>query len=160
MQQYQVNSAPLGYFNRKQSLAVDTGPGKGYHRANKGKASVSTNGEVWCFGTDAGGEYYLILYELNNGKHRIGYVRRDDISGGYDLTQTPIPRCDVQVKFVQDAVLTDDPGASNAKLCTIRNGARATLLFFRGEYACVDLEKSDVGKVRGFVPYYAIEIAE
>lgn len=113
-----------------------------------------------CYGTDDDGDYYVIRYTLNNGNRRIGYIRRKDIAGGYSLPETPVPRCDVPVVFTRDATLTDDPGASNAKLCSIRRGTRGTLVFFRDEFAFVDFDNSEVGRVRGFVPYDVIELAE
>ena len=162
MENYQLPSSEIGYFSKGQELAVYTGPSRSYYRASKGKATVSTLGEVKCYGTDDGGDYYVIRYKLNNGNRRIGYIRRKDIVGGYDLPETPVPRCDVPVVFTKDATLTDDPGAgrSNDKLCKIRKGTKGTLVFFRDDYACVEFETSDVGKVRGFVPYTSIKLVQ
>ena len=162
MEYYQLPDSELGYFNVNQTLAVYTGPSRGYYRASSGKATVSTNGEVKSYGTVDGGDYYLIRYKLNNGNRRFGYIRRKDIEGSYVLPETPITECNVPVIVTKDATLTDDPGAgrSNDKVCKIKKGAKGTLLFFRDEYACVDFETSDVGRVRGFMLASEIKLAE
>ena len=160
MEYYQLPDSEQGYFDVNQTLAVYTGPSRGYYRASKGKATVSTNGDVKSYGTVDDGDYYLIRYKLNNGNRRFGYIRRKDIEGTYDLPETPISECNVPVIVTKDATLTDDPGAgrSNDKVCKIKKGAKGTLVFFRDEYACVDFETSEVGRVRGFILASAIKL--
>lgn len=140
---------------RSQKLAVYTGPGTSYIRGAKGKAMVSTNDWVNCYGLC--GDWYLVEYEVNDSRYRRGYINRYEINGGDRMNDTPIPDAQVPVTFDRETDLTDDPAKSGQMLVTVAAGCQGTLHFFQGDWACVSVEGS-FGRAQGYAPASALTL--
>lgn len=124
---------------------VYTGPGTWYHVASDGKAKVSSNGEIWCYGT-AGDSWLMVEYETNSGSRRIGYIRQELEWGMVSLdfgTQS--------LWLDAETSITDDPHAKSKPLGTVRGAV--DLLAIHGKWAYVEgvLTGTANQKVRGFV---------
>ena len=69
----------VGSFPRNRRYDVYRGPGKVYGRDNGGKAYVSTNGPITCYGLRDG--WMLISYEVSEGQTRYGWISADELPG-------------------------------------------------------------------------------
>lgn len=126
-------------------------------RGAKGKASVSTNGDVWAAGWENG--WLLIYYETSKGSVRVGYIDGSKISGDPgaegELTFAYAP-----AKITQKAALTDDITRAASSITTLKAGKEVTYLApYYGETDWAYIEtKYDKKTVRGFVPMDSIEL--
>ena len=142
-----------------QKLAVYSAPSTQSLRGANGKASVSTNGNVWAAGWESG--WLLVMYETNSGSVRVGYVNGADISGNvpvstmlfYDYTPAQVTR---------RCTLTDDPARTNSAIVTLQEGATVTYLtsyFNRSAWDYVETTAN--GQVtRGFIPAGCLNIEQ
>ena len=133
---------------------VYAGPGTAYGRSGGGKAVVSTNGWVYCYGRT--GDWYLIEYEVNQGGNRRGYIHAP---GGVGIAVGDLPCAGYAVRFTAEADLTDDPHYSRRVLAAAPAGSEAELLFFDGDDAFVDMTIARK-RYRGYVPIAVLELAE
>ncbi len=141
-----------------QKLPVYSAPNGASWRGAKGKASVSTNGNVWTAGWENG--WLLVMYETNSGSVRVGYVSADSITGPVPenrmLTYDYAPAT-VNVR----CTLTDDPARTNSAIVTLQPGETVTYLssyFNRSPWDYI--ETTAEGKtVRGFIPAGCLSIA-
>ena len=140
---------------RNQKLAVYSGPGYEYTRGAKGKAMVSTNDWVLCYGLC--GDWYLVEYEVSRSRNRRGYVNRYEINGRDRMNDTPLPDAALEVTLSRKVSLTDDPQQSREALATVKADTRATLHFFDGDWACVSV-KTGSSWAQGYVPASALEL--
>lgn len=146
----------MASFSKKQNIPVYTGPGKHYFRGAKGKASVGTGDWVRCYGWDNG--CYLIEYEVNSDRNRVGYIRPEDIRGNYSVNPISLPNARLAVVFSNEASLTDDPFRSGTSFCDVPAGTEATAFFFADDRVFVELNHSGVGLTRGFAPLSALRL--
>ena len=142
-----------------QKLAVYSAPSKQSWRGANGKASVSTNGNVWAAGWESG--WLLIMYETNNGSVRVGYVNGADIKGNVPIN-TMLSYDYTSAQVTQRCTLTDDPARTNSAVLTLSPGATVTYLssyFNRNAWDYV--ETTVDGKLtRGFIPAGCLNIEQ
>lgn len=157
---YQLESERKASFSKRSEIPIYTGPSSQYHRSASGKASVGTGSTVYTYGKLNGA--YLVEYKVTAGKHkgsmRRGYILPGSISGKYSLNENEIPCANEQVILTRSEELTDEPRAGQIAMCDLKKGTEATLLFFDGNLACIEVEKSPVGRVQGYLPADAIEL--
>ena len=138
-----------------QKLAVYTAPSKNAYRANKGRASCSTNDQVFALGFD--GNWMLILYEANiAGQYRVGYVQGARGDTGW------LPRLsweNVPASLVTGASLTDDPALTGASLTYLPAGTEVLYLTTMYNDEAWDYVETVIdGKTaRGFLPSGALD---
>lgn len=148
---YQLGRGDYASLQSGQSIKVYSGPGTNYYRPGNGKAVVGTSGDdawVLCYGHED--DWYLIEYEISKGGHRFGYIHESDISGRYSMNETPLLNLARSVRITGRTQLTDDPNANRAELATLNEGSYATLLFFYGNWAYIEVNNGNL--IRGFVP--------
>ena len=150
------------YFSKKREIPIYSGPSADYYRAASGKASVGTGSTVYTYGRMNGA--YLVEYQVTAGKHkgsmRRGYILPGSISGDYSLIEREIPCANEKVLLTRREYLTDEPRAGRISICRLDEGTEATLLFFDGDDACIEVEDSSVGRVQGYLPADAIELVK
>lgn len=139
-----------------QKLSVYSGPGTGYVRGANGKAAVSTNGSVYVYGWENG--WLLILYRINSGSARMGYVDGSKIKGTvnagtlqFSYTQTPV---------LYNCSVTDDPTVAGTPIAILSQGAQVTFLGWmqnNSSWAYVEANTS-AGRVRGCIPADAVDL--
>ena len=141
-----------------QSYAVYSAPSTGAYRAANGKATVSTNGQVYALGQDQG--WMLMLYDANkSGQYRVGYIEIAKIKGkkpslnmlSWDYSQ---------VEILTTTTLTDDPAQTGRAMATLPAGTRVTYLSTMYNAQAWDYIETTVdGKTaRGFVPSGTLSI--
>ena len=144
-----------------QKLAVYAAPGSGSYRANRGKAMVSTNGQVYALGWDSG--CLLIMYYADSAGYvvRTGYVLGKNIKGGVPS----LPQLSWDNQWTTASVtcgFTDDPSAGSAPLATIPAGASVLYLstFYNNKGVWDYVQYAVDGKTaRGFVPHGSLNIS-
>ncbi len=146
-----LDSYATGSFGNQQSLAVYTGPGEEYFRANNGKAAYG-GGSARIYGV--AGDWIMIGYGLSNGNYRIGYISGsamkalNNLKGSinYNLTFQDIPAwADNYCR------LTDDPVMNNKMIYTIPEGTQVKVLATMGTaWTYVEVDTPS-GPMRGFV---------
>ena len=92
---------------------VYTGPGKAYHVAAKGKAKVSTDGLILCYGRVADTNWLLIWYSISSDQARIGYIDAyDQLTLHGSLRELTLSAISFSLPEAVD--ITDDPAARKA----------------------------------------------
>ncbi len=131
-----------------KAVAVYTGPGTKYLRANSGKANLG-GGRVRVWGLD--GNWALIGYGLSNNLYRVGYVPKSVIPANLQVPQLVFARR--QGTIVSKASLTDDPIVNPTWLFEIPVGTKVTILAYenwKDHWAYIETVYN--GKpVRGFI---------
>ncbi len=140
-----------GSFGRKANLAVYTGPGYEYVRANSGKASYG-GGSCRIYGVT--GDWVMIGYGLSSGDYRIGYIHRSALDSltnvkgniNYNLVFQPY------TAYADDYCrVTDDPVMNNKMIYTVPQGTAVTVLSTMGSsWTYVEVD-TPAGPMRGFV---------
>lgn len=127
------------------TYAVHAGPGEEYHVPAGGKAKVSTNDEIWCYGTTEDG-WLLVDYQIGEGRSRIGYINIGE-RRWYPLLNF----AGRQLTLTGHLSVTDDPDHSGQVIGTMYG--TVTLLAYRDEWAYVEGTLSEWGDApaRGFV---------
>lgn len=146
----------LHAFTPGEKFNVYTGPGSDYLRANDGKASVSTNGNVYVGGWADG--WLMVMYETNAGSVRVGCVSPTHLRK--ERVNAPVLRFSREtLSCVVPATLTDDPVGNSGRLAQLQAGDEVTYLstFYnqRGTWAYVETSLGGV-PVRGFIPEEAL----
>lgn len=142
---------------RNQKLPVYSAPEYDSWRGAKGKALVSTNGNVFAAGWESG--WLLVMYETNKGSVRVGYVSVEDMRGNVPvdelLTFDYLP-----AKVTAKCTLTDDPARSNSAIMKLKKGDEVTYLstFFNKKGWDYVETTIDGQTVRGFIPTGKIEV--
>ena len=140
-----------------QKLAVYSAPSASSWRGAKGKAMVSTNGNVMAAGWESG--WLLVMYETNNGSVRVGYVNSEDMKGGAPIdTRLQFEYVPATVTNVCD--LTDDPAKCYAAMTQLNAGDQVTYLttyFNKSAWAYVET-MVDGKTARGFLPAEYLDI--
>ena len=146
-----LDTYATGSFGKKINLAVYTGPGFEYVRANNGKASYG-GGSCRIYGVT--GDWVMIGYGLSSGDYRIGYIYRTaldtltNLKGNinYGLTFQPY------TAYADDYCrLTDDPVMNNKMIYTIPQGTAVTALAAMGSSWTYVEVQTPSGPMRGFV---------
>lgn len=148
----------LAAFYSGQKFSVYSAPSTKAWRGANGKASVSTNGEVWCAGTIDG--WMLVYYETNKGSIRVGYIDGSGASGDFsalsELTFAGTP-----ARITEKTKLTDDPARNNSSIVTLKVDREVTYLApysSNGQDWAYIETTTDGDRVRGFVPADSLEI--
>lgn len=140
-----------------QKLPVYSAPSASSWRGAKGKAMVSTNGNVMAAGWESG--WLLVMYETNNGSVRVGYVNSEDMKGGAPIdTRLQFEYTPATVTHVCD--LTDDPAKCYAAMTRLNAGDQVTYLttyFNKSAWAYVETTV-DGKTARGFLPAEYLDI--
>lgn len=140
-----------------QKLAVYSAPSASSWRGAKGKAMVSTNGNVMAAGWESG--WLLVMYETNNGSVRVGYVNSEDMKGGAPIdTRLQFEYTPATVTHVCD--LTDDPAKCYAAMTRLSVGDQViylTTYFNKSAWAYVETTV-DGKTARGFLPAEYLDI--
>ena len=140
-----------GSFGKKVNIAVYTGPGFEYVRANNGKASYG-GGSCRIYGVT--GDWIMIGYGLSSGDYRIGYIHRSALntltnlkgSVNYSLSFQPY------TAYADDYCrVTDDPVMNNKMIYTVPEGTAVTVLSTMGSSWTYVEVQTPGGPMRGFV---------
>ena len=135
-----------------QKLAVYSAPSANAYRAANGKATCSTNDQVFALGWDNG--WMLMLYDANHsGQYRVGYVDGSKIKGNRPTLSQLVwdgSTCDI----LETVSVTDDPAQTGRALTTLPAGTRVTYLTTMYNDQSWDyIETTIEGQVaRGFIP--------
>lgn len=137
---------------KRTTFSVYTGPGDEYFVAAEGRAKVSTNGSILCYGRV---DNWLMIYYNTASGSRVGYIDAGaypDAIREYQALEFGMQR----YRLPYGVAITDDPHTSQKSLGTISGEmillANATIAG-RPEWVYVEgvLDKRDGAKVRGFV---------
>lgn len=134
-----------------QIFPVYSGPGYEYYRAAGGWAKMSTDDISYIAGRE--GEWIMVMYPLDNGGYRVGYVDRTQLKYAYKMDEMSLAY--VRATITQDCSLTQDPlSAAPAALADVSRGEQVTYLAeFRDKRTYAYIELLVEGQwVRGFVP--------
>ena len=142
-----------------QKFPVMSAPSDYAYRANKGKALVTTNGEIYTMGWANG--WLLIMYETNGGAARLGYIDGSRIKGKIPAEIGMLAFANIQSKTVTAAVVTDDPAWSGKAITTLPAGTTVTYLttmyFSTGSWDYIETTVN--GQIaRGCVPSGTLDI--
>lgn len=144
------------YLGASKTMEVYSGPGENYTRVAKGKAILSTNGDVYCAGYD--GDWLMVLYENNDGIVRIGYVQYPVMETAVEVPRLSFGRENAVI--ISDCKMTDTPFPGreiigNLRLC---NGVTYLGSYETTEkWAYIEVAGRNT-TVRGYIPYEAIHI--
>lgn len=131
-----------------KTFTVYTGPGEEYLVAAKGKAKVSTNDTIRCFGR-LEDWWVLVEYGVSGSQRRIGCIDLSDHMETIDESRM-LPLADQSFLLTNPIALTDDPNGSAKSLGKI--SGEVTLLAYKNpDWAYVEGEL-DGQPVRGFLP--------
>ena len=145
-------------FRGGQRYPVYTGPGEEYVRSGNGKGMVSTNDWIQVLGSY--GNWIMIHYEINAEQYRVGWIAKDALPKGAEVTELDIYWGIYQEKYAQDVVetcfLTDDPFNSRKAIAKLEKGTPLKELIYDYEgwsYILVEVDGQIMG---GFVPTESI----
>ncbi|MBE5796429.1 MAG: hypothetical protein E7327_03520 [Clostridiales bacterium] len=141
---------PLKGLPEDTTFEVRTGPGEAYHHAAKGRAKVSTNGDIQCYGRLGDTGWVLIRYEVSKNQVRVGCI---DLRAYPQVWQgcRELSLGAEEYLLAGRAEITDDPYRDGAPVGRV--SGRVTLLALRGlDWAYVDgvLDGTEE-RVRGFI---------
>lgn len=140
-------------------LACYSGPGKEYWRGANGKASASTNGDVYAYGWEDG--WLMIMYWTNNGSVRVGFASSNDLKGaGRDLPMLRFAYADATI--TGRCTLTDDPACTGTSMRRMKEGEHVTYLgAFVNDMRWAYIETNVDGQIaRGFVPHDCVDAGD
>ena len=142
---------------RGKKYNVYSAPSTKSWRGAKGKASVSTNDDVWVAGWVDG--WLLIYYETSKGSVRTGYISGEKISGSVPV-DTQLEFTPVQARITQKCTLTDDVALGKTAITTLKAGKEVTYLapYYSGDGWAYIETKYDSKVIRAFVPLDCIEV--
>ena len=133
---------------RGLKLPVFSGPGEEYVHAQEGKATVSYGSWLETFGRE--GDWVLVLYGISDQQMRFGYVTGQNLQEIYpDEDLSSLWENSPQV-LNQNAVLTDDPLASQSPIAHLTQGSQVRRLLIINEWAYVEA-RAEESLLRGFV---------
>ena len=136
-----------GSFTPGEKFEVYSAPSARSWRGAKGKASVTSGSEILVAGIEEG--WILILYELDSGVTRVGYIDSRKIKGSYTSGDAlSFPRR--QMTLAESAEMTDDPIRQKTAIGKLKKGTKVTCL--AGYRGFVYVEAKVSGKTaRGFI---------
>ena len=147
-----------GKFPKNQRYAVYQGPGAAYGRAANGKAAVSTNDQILCYGVWR--DHLLVSYQVNKNKYRFGWVPLKDLPAGSAEQFSALPFDTYSDNGMQEylygvltafCAVTDDPLASHDALAHMPRGNSVHVLARYGDWLYVE-GFVDQDLTMGFVP--------
>ena len=136
-----------GSFTGGQKFEVYSAPSNRSWRGANGKAAITSGSEIFVGGMADG--WILILYELDNGVIRVGYINSDKIKGQYTSGEAlSFPK--IQRTLIESTEMTDDPIRQKTTIGKLKKGTVVTCLArFRG---WIYVEAKVSGKTaRGFI---------
>ena len=113
----------IGYGN----CPVYTAPSLDAYRCSNGKASVSTNSDMWVGGFEVGSGWLLVRYETSNGGVRVGYIPPSYIQG----FKTSIDRLKfsyIAQTAASSIIVTDNPLNANTSFAMLSPGQQYHIL--------------------------------
>ena len=137
----------LDIFPEDRLFTVYTGPDKAYLIGAEGKAKVSTNDTIRCYGRTEDC-WLLVEYEIGENRSRIGYINavaQEELIGKFPLLVFGAERAQVNGR----TELTDDPYVSRRKIGNIK-GEVTVLAQLPTNWFYVETEWKNQ-PVRGFV---------
>ncbi len=136
-----------GTFTAGQKFAVYSAPSARSWRGANGKAAITSGSEIFVAGTEDG--WILIMYELESGVIRAGYIDSRKIDGQF-TSGDALSFSGTQMTLVAAAEMTDDPVRKNATIGKLKKGTKVTCLAeYRG---MIYVEAKVSGKTaRGFI---------
>lgn len=141
----------LDRFPAGETYTVYSGPGEEYLIGGSGKAKVSTNDVIRCYGRIGESSWLLVEYDIGGGRERIGCI---DAGAHMDLIEKSrrLEFASVPLVLRRMAIaITDDPDKSAEPLGMI-SGDITLLAWKRLEWAYVEGELDGTDKrVRGFI---------
>lgn len=153
-------SAQVVDFEGGHRFPVYAGPGKDYHRPANGKCVVSTNDWIQVFGQED--DWLLIQYDRSTDKMRFGYIPADSMEKSSvninDINELEFVRS--PIKTLRASELTDDPLFGQESLAQIPKGASLSYLTRLADWAYVEYAPAAGEKMRGFIPFTAIEMPQ
>lgn len=130
-------------------FTVYTGPGKVYYVANAGKAKVSTNEPILCYGR-VDDEWLMISYETNDENSRIGYISLAAYPELMPACQT-LDCADLRIS-VNHAFITDDPFGGGQVFGTLAGDITVLAWTATGNWAYIEGRLTEYSApARGFV---------
>ena len=141
-----------------QLLPVYSAPTMNSWRGADGKAAVSTNDTIYAAGWESG--WLLVMYEINNGAMRIGYIDGNDLHGNVPNSRI-LDFAYQETTVNRRCTLTDDPIRTNAFIATLMPGTAVIYLTtYTNELSWAYVETTQGGQImRGFIPSDCIELA-
>ena len=145
-----------GNFTAGQKFAVYSAPSTRSWRGANGKAAITSGSEIFVAGTDE--NWILILYELDSGVTRVGYINPEKITGTY-TAGGPLSFARTPMTLVMGTEMTDDPVRQRNTIGKLKKGANGTCL---AEYqGWIYVEAKVSGKTaRGFITPSALGLGE
>lgn len=142
---------------RGQKFNVYSAPSSKAWRGAKGKASVSTNEDVWIAGWLD--DWLLIYYETSGGSARAGYIDGSKMSGSVPV-DTQLEFTPVKARITQQCTLTDDVVLGKTAITTLKADKEVTYLapYYSGDGWAYIETKFDSKTIRAFVPLDCIEV--
>ena len=136
-----------GAFTAGQRFDVYSAPSDRSWRGAKGKAAITSGSPIFVAGTEDG--WILILYELESGVIRAGYIDSRKISGEY-TSGDALSFSRTEAVLASAAVMTDDPIRQKETVARLKKGTKVTCLAeYRG---WIYVEAKVSGKTaRGFI---------
>ena len=149
-------SFETGTFTAGQKFAVYSAPSARSWRGAGGKAAITSGSEILVAGTEDG--WILVLYELDSGVTRVGYIDSRKISGQYS-SGSPLSFARTRASLAAETTMTDDPVRQKTAVGKLKKGTTVTCLAeYRG---WIYVEAKVSGKTaRGFIPPSSLAPAE
>lgn len=150
------------FLNSPPTLDVYSGPSEDYYRNAEGRAVLATSDKVYCAGSEE--NWLMVAYESNEGIPKIGYVKNPISATSFEFSKLTFDFQDSVI--IQDCELKDTPYSTGNSIKTLTSNQVVTFLESyieddRGTVKWVYIETSiDGKKVRGYIPYAAIQIPE
>ena len=122
-----VSAADLGV-KRGTEFPVYASPFKDAYRGAKGKAKVTTGGEIWLISVSPDEKWALVRYEVSRSAGRIGWIHAPNLKmpdTEYEISFTPewLP-----LRAVRNVDLTDDPLGEGRVITRLKAGDTVTAL--------------------------------
>ena len=140
-----------------QKLAVYSAPSTSAYRANNGKATCSTNDQVFALGFD--GSWMLMLYEANHAnQYRVGYVQN---AKGNTSSLPQLKWENIEATVLENVELTDDPALTGNSMTRIPAGTKVLYLTTMYNTDSWDYIETTINgqTARGFVPSGSLDIS-
>ena len=136
-----------GTFTAGQKFAVYSAPSARSWRGANGKAAITSGSEIFVAGTEDG--WILIIYELESGVIRAGYIDSQKIDGQF-TSGDALSFSRTEMTLVAAAEMTDDPVRKGTTIGKLKKGTKVTCLAeYRG---WIYVEAKVSGKTaRGFI---------
>ena len=145
---FPVLSFTEGSFTPGQKFAVYSAPSTRAWRGASGKAAVTSGSEIIVAGTEDG--WILILYELNSGVVRAGYIQERKIRGEH-TSGDALSFSRTRMTLAESTAITDDPVRQQTAMGKLKKGTEVICLAEYGGLIYVEAKVS--GKTaRGFIP--------